>query len=123
MSTVVGRHAAALTPTICSTAALPVAAKLSRQLALLARDFRSEIFRLVDLAELDHIVCAGRAALGPLDRLVARFHPDHPKTADRFSGLRNRAIRHLGLAAGERDAGASRRRREAVERQQYAGLL
>src|SRR5215208_2582393 len=65
-----------------------------------------KIRHFLHLADFDDLVRRGRALLRPIDRLLARFHLDHPVTTEDFLGFGKGPVGHDRLAAVERDARA-----------------
>src|ERR1041384_417631 len=61
-------------------------------------DGRTEVLQLLHLPHFDLVAIEQRRPLGPLDRLVARFHLDHPEPAHHFLRLGERAVDDLRLA-------------------------
>src|SRR5215471_3438284 len=72
------------------------------------RDCRLELLELAKLPKLDRPLLARgtrvRRALRPLDRLSLGLHADEPEAADGFLRLRERAVGHDALAAGDAEA-------------------
>jgi hypothetical protein len=64
-----------------------------------------------------------RAALRPGDRLLPRLHVDHPVAPEHFLGLGEWTVGYQRLAGCERNPCPHRRRVQAVERDQHAGVF
>src|SRR6266702_4368816 len=69
------------------------------------------------LANLEHFVVRSGAALSPFNRLLLRFHLNHPIATEYLFRFRKWSVGHLGLPSGERDARPHRGWVQAVERQ------
>src|SRR6185369_274423 len=93
-------------------------------LAQLGRELRTEVLRLEHLADLDlglprHGV---GAALHPLDRLLLRLDLPDPESGDELLRLRERAVDHAALRAGEPHARAFRARMKSLAGEHDAGF-
>src|SRR5881296_371028 len=82
----------------------PVASLPPRGLLDVGREVRD----LLHLAHFDDVAVLHGRALRPFDRFGPGLHLDHPVAAEHLLRLGERAVRYLGLAAGETYAGARR---------------
>src|SRR5881296_4538709 len=71
-------------------------------------DVGREVRDLLHLAYFDDVAVLHGRALRPFDRFGPGLHLDHPVAAEHLLRLGARAVRYLGLAAGETYAGARR---------------
>jgi hypothetical protein len=81
-----------------------------------------EVLHLEDAAHLDEVPFVGRAAGGPLARLLLRGRLDQPVAADDLLGLGEGAAGDGRRVAAEADPRAVPRRPQTVEGEQHPGL-